>query len=185
MSPQRAFTAVIGTMGDVSGLIAQVSGSGVHEVGIFEKISPKSRLLEKYAYVFTEDNLKSIKGAVISVMWLAIVIIYFLVSFLYGGWTVTWLIFVVGAALTVAVNTASKIMKYSRAGDDPESRIKLLSTVEGGVTSIMWLAIVIVYFIGSFASRRWDISWLIFVVGAAAQIIISLVFKIQKSRFKN
>ena len=84
MSPQRAFTAVIGTMGDVSGLIAQVSGSGVHEVGIFEKISPKSRLFEKYAYVFTEDNLKSIKGAVISVMWLAIVIIYFLVSFLYG-----------------------------------------------------------------------------------------------------
>lgn len=183
MSPQRAFTAVIGTMGDVSGLIAQVSGSGVHEVGIFEKISPKSRLFEKYAYVFTEDNLKSIKDAVISVMWLAIVIIYFLVSFLHGGWTVTWLIFVIGAALTVAVNTASKIMKYSRAGDDPESRIKLLSTVEGGVTSIMWLAIVVVYFIGSFASCRWDISWLIFVVGAAAQIIISLVFKIQKSRF--
>lgn len=184
MSPQRAYTAVIGTMGDVSGLIRQVSGSGVHETGLFEKISPKSRLFEKYAYVFTEDNLKSIKGAVISLMWLAIVILYFLISFLYGGWIFTWLIFIVGAALTVAVNMGVNIIRCSREGDAPESRIKLLSVIQGGVTAIMWMAIVVLYFIGSFASSRWEISWLIFIVGAAVQIILNLAFKIQKSRFK-
>ena len=185
MSPQRAYTAVVGTMGDIAPLIEQVSGTGVHEIGIFEKTSPKSKLFEKYSYVFTDENVKSIKGAAVSLLWLGIVIVYFAFSFLFGGWALSWLIFVAGAAITVGISMGSKIMRLSKKGDTPEIRVKMLKSIRGGASAIMWLMIVIVYFIFSFISGWWSVSWLIFIVGAAAQIILDLVFKIQINRYKN
>lgn len=183
MTPQRAYAAVIGTMGDVSGLITQVSGSGICEEGIFEKASPRSRLMNKYAYVFKESNIKSIKNAAISVMWLLIVVCYFLMNHENDCWEYSWLIFIVGAALTVGLNMIGSIIRISR-NDDTESRIKLLKKIRGGVTAIMWLAIVFFYFmIGFSSSNMWDISWLIFILGAAAQIVVNTIFKVLISRF--
>jgi len=183
MSPQRAYTAVIGTMGDVSGLIAQVSGSGVHEVGLFEKASPKARLMSKYAYVFKESNIKAIKGAAIAVMWLAIVFLFFAIG-QNGAWDTSWLIFIIGAALTVGINMISGVIKHSKS-DDTQSRIKVLNIIHGNVSAIMWLAVTFLFFVIGFGSYSWDSCWLIFLVGAAAQIILSTVFKVLKSRFKD
>ena len=183
MTPQRAYAAVIGTMGDVSSLIEQVSGTGKHTAGIFEKISPRSKLMQKYSYVFTSDNLKTIRNAAIAIMWLLIVITFFLIAYS-GGAEFAWLIFLVGAALTVGINMAASIAKISRNGESRENRIRILKVVHGNVTAIMWLAIVILYFLISFNSYEWDITWLIFIFGAIAQIILTTVFKIQISRFK-
>lgn len=185
MSPQRAYTAVIGTMGDIAPLIEQVSGTGVHEIGIFEKTSPKSRLFEKYSYVFTDENVKSIKGAAIALLWIGIVILYFLLSFYTHYWDMSWLIFILGAAVTVGISMGSKIMKLSKKGDSPEIRVKMLKSIRGGASAIMWLMIVIFFFILNFHSQLWNISWLIFLAGAAVQIILDLVFKIQINRYKN
>lgn len=181
MTPQRAYAAVIGTMGDVSGLIEQVSGSGFHEEGLFEKSSPKSRLMKKYAYVFKESNIKAIKNAAIAVMWLLIVFFYFVISYP-NRFEFTWLIFILGAALTVGLNMVGNVIRISR-NDDTESRIKLLKKIRSGVTAIMWLAIVFFYFMISFNSRGWGISWLIFILGAAAQIVVNTIFKVLISRF--
>ena len=183
MTPQRAYAAVIGTMGDVSGLITQVSGSGFHEEGLFEKSSPRSRLMKKYAYVFKESNIKAMKNAAISVMWLLIVAFYFMLNYHNSCWDTSWLIFIVGAALTVGFNMIGSIIRISRR-DDTESRIKLLRKIRGSVSAIMWLAIVFFYFLISFESYgMWDISWLIFILGAAAQIVVNTIFKVLISRF--
>lgn len=184
MTPQRAYAAVIGTMGDVSGLIAQVSGSGQHEEGIFEKTSPRSRLLRKYSYIFTEENIKAVKGAAIAVMWILITVLYFLINYHSYAWDISWIIFLIGAALTVGINMVGSIAKISRMGDNPESRVKLLKSIRGSVSTIMWLAIVTFYFIISYDSQEWDITWLVFLLGAVAQIILSTVFKIQINRYK-
>ena len=183
MTPQRAYAAVIGTMGDVSGLITQVSGSGFHEEGLFEKSSPRSRLMNKYAYVFKESNIKAMKNAAISVMWLLIVVFYFMMNYHNSCWDTSWLIFIVGAALTVGFNMIGSIIRISRR-DDTESRIKLLRKIRSSVSAIMWLAIVFFYFLISFESHgMWDISWLIFIVGAAVQIVVNTIFKVLISRF--
>ena len=182
MSPQRAYSAVIGTMGDVSGLIAQVSGTGICEEGIFEKTSPVSRLKNKYAYVFKDSNIKAIKNAAIAVMWLAIVCFYFIVSFQSYNWSFSWIIFLVGAALNVIIDTMGKVIRLSRI-DDTESRIKLLKKIRNCITSVMWLAIVAVYFLFSAMSGRWELSWLIFIAGSAVQVVINTIFKVMISRF--
>lgn len=183
MTPQRAYAAVIGTMGDVSGLIAQVSGSGFHEEGLFEKSSPKSRLMKKYAYVFKESNIKAIKGAAIAIMWLLIVLFYFLISYSNYCWDTSWLLFIVGAGLTVGINMIGDVIRISK-NDDTESRIKLLKKIQGSSSAIMWFVVVFFYFAISFNGASWDISWIIFILGTIAQIIINTVFKVLISRFK-
>lgn len=185
MSPQRAYTAVIGTMGDIAPLISQVSGTGVHEEGIFEKASPKSRLLQKYSYVFTDENVKSIKGAAIALLWIGITILFFLAGFYGGEFDTAWLIFILGAAITVGISMGSKIIKLSKGGDTPEIRIKMLKTIRGGASAIMWLLVVIIYFVFNLGGYYWDISWLIFLVAAMVQIVLNLIFKIQINRYKN
>lgn len=44
------------------------------------------------------------------IMWLAISILYFFISFTFGGWAVTWLLFIVGAILDIVINAVSKMM---------------------------------------------------------------------------
>lgn len=185
MTHQRAYTAVIGTMGDVSGLIRQVSGSGQHTKGIFEKTSPRSKLFQKYGYIFTDQNIKVIKRTAIAVLWLVIIILYFLYSYATYDWDISWIIFLFGALITIAVNTAGKIAGISRGGDNAESRIRLLKSIRGGVTAMMWVGIVIVYLLFSHQTYAWDVSWLIFLLGAVIQIILNAVFKIQINRYSS
>ena len=138
--------------------------------------------MKKYAYVFKESNIKAIKNAAITVMWLLIVVLYFLINYNNDCWDYSWLIFIVGAALTVGFNMFGNVIRISR-NDDTESRIKLLKKIRSGVTAIMWLAIVFFYFAISFNSRGWDISWLIFILGAATQIVVNTIIKVLISRF--
>ncbi len=60
----------------------------------YNKGVPKKKILE---------NLHGI-------LWLAIVVVYFGVSFLFGGWAYTWLIFVFGALVEVIADAVKKII---------------------------------------------------------------------------
>ncbi len=111
-------------------------------------------------------NLKSILGKVSTIMWLAIVIIFFLFSFTTGMWHISWLIFLWGS---ICQTVLDMVVKYNKGKS-------LRSVLKSGLSSIMWLVIVIVYFIGSFATGAWQISWLIFVFGALVQTVIGWIF---------
>lgn len=183
MTPQRAYAAVIGTMGDVTSLIEQVSGTGFHEEGLFEKKSPRGRLFKKYAYIFREDNLKIIRNTAITVMWLLIVVLYFLISFSTYDWEYSWLVFIVGAGLNVAISMISSVVRITRGGDSSEIRVKLLKRIRGGASALLWLVTVFFFFVFSFSCGYDDPTWLIFILAAAVQVIMNAVFKIQINRY--
>ncbi len=46
---------------------------------------------------------------------------------------------------------------------------------------IIWLVTLIIYFIISFASCRWDVTWIAFLIGACAHAISGLVFTLRQS----
>ena len=48
------------------------------------------------------------------------------------------------------------------------------------IKSIMWLIIVALYFLLSFGLRIWSFSWIIFIIGAAVDKIITLAFQLRK-----
>jgi hypothetical protein len=52
--------------------------------------------------------------------------------------------------------------------------------IKRSVVSIMWSIIVILYFIISFATYAWYITWVIFIIGGLVNQIINLIFTIKE-----
>lgn len=54
-------------------------------------------------------NNKEVQSAVNSILWLLIVTIYFLISFIFQAWAYSWIIFLIGAAISNMVRLYFKI----------------------------------------------------------------------------
>ncbi|WP_286904248.1 permease prefix domain 1-containing protein [Clostridium sp. UBA1652] len=54
--------------------------------------------------------------------------------------------------------------------------------IKKSITSAMWITIVAIYLVISFYFYAWSFSWIIFVIGAAIDQIISAVFDLKKRR---
>ena len=102
-----------------------------------------------------------------SALWLLVVAAYFLISFATGAWYITWIIFLIGAAMEQVV----------RAAATPEGEAQGRDQRISAYTSAMWIAIVVLYFVISFTTHAWFITWVIFLIGAAAGKIIKVNVK--------
>ena len=112
-----------------------------------------------------KDNAKVI-DKISSALWLLVVFVYLAFSLRFGGWRYTWLIFLWGSIGQTLMNM---VKKYNRG-------TPLKKVLRGGISNMMWLAIVIAYFFISFAFGGWSYTWLIFIFGAFAGKIIDIFF---------
>ena len=54
------------------------------------------------------------------------------------------------------------------------------NTLYKSITKVMWSCITILYFIVSFLTMAWHITWIIFLIGSAIQGIIRAIFELKK-----
>lgn len=52
--------------------------------------------------------------------------------------------------------------------------------MRGAISSALWSLIVVLYFIISFTTRAWHVSWIIFVVGGLVESLINIFFAMQR-----
>lgn len=52
--------------------------------------------------------------------------------------------------------------------------------VRKSINSIIWTLTLILYFIISFATDKWDITWIIFLIALCVQAIVKLIFELKK-----
>ncbi len=52
--------------------------------------------------------------------------------------------------------------------------------IRKSISSILWTLIVIFYFVISFATMAWYITWIIFIIGGLIEEVINLIFKIKE-----
>lgn len=112
-------------------------------------------------------KLTDIRGKINGLWWLMTVIFYFLVSFAFGDWHLTWLIFLSSSIGSMVIDM---LFDYNKGV--PKNK------VFGKIHGILWISIVIAYFLISFATGAWGITWLIFVLGAVIESIVGVVRKI-------
>lgn len=125
-----------------------------------EEISREERRASRKAGMKALDTVST-------VMWLVTVIAYFIVSFAFSNWHVSWLIFIYASIVQAIIDM---VKQYNKGK-------KLRAVLHDGLTAIFWMAVVIVYFIVSFALSNWHISWLIFVAATIVQVIIDAITK--------
>ncbi len=57
---------------------------------------------------------------------------------------------------------------------------KRTKATRGAISSIIWTVCLVVYFVVSFATFAWYITWVIFLVAACAEAVVSLLFAMRK-----
>ncbi|MCL2031404.1 MAG: permease prefix domain 1-containing protein [Oscillospiraceae bacterium] len=130
------------------GVASLVYGSGLKRPEPYQK--EDDSFVEEYKEKYSRPGRNTrLRGAATSLLWILIVLMYFLISFITGGWASTWVLFLVGVVLQQVVNSIFS------------------DTNRTMTTGMVMTTAVIVYLIISFGTGRWDITWLIF-LGAVA-----------------
>ena len=123
----------------------------------------EERSSRQKSYKWLSQNLSRISGC----MWIAAAMYYFALSITSGGWHLTWLIFpwtVMGQILLGMVKS------YNRGKS-------LKKVLKSGLSGMLWIAAVIVYFLFSFTlGSAWHLTWLIFPFTIILQIILNSLF---------
>lgn len=114
------------------------------------------------SFKWLSKNLSRVSGC----MWIATAILYLLFSITYGGWHVSWLIFL---WTTIGQIVLGMVKKVNR-------NVPLKKVLKGGLSGILWVGLTIAYFLFSFLYGHWAVSWLIFPSGAILQIILNSFF---------
>jgi hypothetical protein len=52
--------------------------------------------------------------------------------------------------------------------------------IRGSISMIIWLTATILYFLISFTTMAWHITWLVFIAAACAEAIATLLFNIKE-----
>lgn len=108
-------------------------------------------------------KVNALLGTIETCMWILTPIVYFLISFLFGHWHMTWLIFLSSAIGSVLFDM---LRQYNRG-------VPFETVMHREFSGVLWLGIVIVYFLYSFTvgGWAWSYSWLIFILGAVIEVI--------------
>lgn len=109
------------------------------------------------------EKMRPLLDAIEACMWLLTVVAYFAVSFLFGHWHMTWLIFLSSAIGSVLFDM---LRQYNRG-------VPFETVMHREFSGVLWLGIVIIYFLYSFTvgGWAWAYSWLIFILGAVIEVI--------------
>jgi hypothetical protein len=174
-TPEAAYNIAIAGIGDVSGLLKDLQR---------EMVNPE---------VYAAARQKSAMMTAISIMLyiLSVVPLIALASFIPGDaaaiiGVVIMFVFIAAATGLLIYNGMTK-PKYLKTEDTMvedfkqwQSSNQEKKSLRSSVSSAVWALIVALYFLVSFVTGAWHLTWLIFILGAAVQSLINIVFTLKK-----
>ena len=121
-----------------------------------------------------DDEPKSELGkSVSSLIWAIGLAFYLIISFLTMAWHVTWVIFpILGAVNALA---CALIPAENPSAAQRNNRLKK------GINSMIWAIGLALYFIISFATMAWYITWLIFPITGAVQGLVRAILDLKEA----
>ncbi|MDO5546686.1 MAG: permease prefix domain 1-containing protein [Eubacteriales bacterium] len=121
-----------------------------------------------------EDEPKSELGkSVSSLIWAVGLAVYLILSFLTGAWHVTWVIFPILGAVNALV--CSLIPAENPGAVQRNRRLKK------SINSMIWTIGLALYFIISFATMAWYITWLVFPITGAVQGLTRAILDLKEA----
>lgn len=174
---EEAYQNVISSIGDVSEL--------------FEELEERS------LYTMTEEERR--KKAVLTALSVGLYVFAGVVFFLFA-WANSFLgvrmdlstlgLVIAGAICIpptcILVYVANLYPDYKKREDnfveeykERSSSSKRVRAIRGSVSTIIWMVTIILYFLISFTTYAWYITWVIFLMGGCAQAIATLVFSLR------
>ena len=120
------------------------------------------------------DEPKSEMGkSVSSLIWAIGLAAYLVLSFLTGAWHITWVIFPILGAINALVCALIP-------AENPTA-LRRNSSLKKGINSMIWAIGLALYFIISFATMAWYITWLIFPITGAVQGLVRAILDLKEA----
>lgn len=116
---------------------------------------------------------KSISGFV----WAVGLAIYLIVSFATGAWHITWVVFPILGALDHVLGILISAKDPARSLAIPEKNPALKKAVSGGI----WALGLAVYFLVSFSTNAWFITWVIFPLTGAVRGLVNAIWDLKEA----
>jgi len=176
-TPEAAFNIAVAGIGDVSALLRQLEHSfrSEPEQEKYEKARRKSAMITAVAVMMY----------ILSV--LPIPLLHELGSgraYLIG---IPIFIIMVAAATGLLIYNHMTKPKYYKEADTMVEEFREWQAdtqgdkqMRGAISSALWSLILVLYFVISFTTRAWHISWVLFIVGGLAESLISIFFEMRK-----
>ena len=166
--PDDAFRIVAASIGDVDDLLAQLKSN----------LSISSQEREK----------KQLQRAILTSIAIGLYILSPIGLFVLHETIGLCILFVMAAVATMLLVFSSMIMpKYLRVDDTMVEEFKewkdyknRKSGIRKSVSSILWIFVTIVYILVSFLTGRWEITWVLFLIGGLCEGLIKIYFEMRR-----
>lgn len=184
----EAFQLVIGSIGNVQQLFSEMGADDDYSRAYYLQWAREAQE-KKAALSAVATGLFLLAGAVLVV---SLLLFWFNVKVIYIngqnlnllGIGIALLICTVPVSLLVyahKIQPPAELADYAdraAASEIRKQRRKHFKQIKGSLEGLMWLLIVIFYFVISFSTRAWYITWIIFLVGAAVECLLDALTKI-------
>ena len=189
-SEEEAFQLVAGSIGDVQQLFADMGPDDDYSRAYYLQWAREAQ--EKKAVLTAISvGLFMLAGAVLVIFFL-LYLFNVKVIYINGqnqnllGIGISLLICIIPVSLLVyarKIQPPAELADYASSlavsnAKAKKQRYKRFKQIKGSLEGLMWLLIVIFYFIVSFATRAWYITWIVFLGGAAVECLLDALTKI-------
>ena len=176
-TPEAAFNIAVAGIGDVTTLLRQLEQGfrSEPEQELFEKARRKSALLTAVAVMVY----------ILSV--LPIIIFHEIIGGMEYLGILIFIIMAAGATGLLIYNSMTK-PKYHKEEDtmveefrEWQADTKDQRQMRGAISSALWALILVLYFVISFTTWAWHVSWIIFIIGALIEALINVFITIRRN----
>ena len=127
---------------------------------------------EPAAETWAQTPQQELKAGIRGMIWAIAVALYFIISFSTMAWHLTWVIFPLAAAV-------QGLIKAFLGGKTPQGFRK-------SINGLIWSVGLALYFIVSFATGAWFVTWVIFPIAAAVQGLVKAILDLMEaSEYEN
>lgn len=174
-SPEAAFNIAVAGIGDVSGLLKDLENDSNNPQQM-EAQRRKSAMLTAISIMMY--ILSVLPLIVLSILFDSEASVIIGIAFMF--------IFISGATGLLIYNTMTK-PKYLKEDDSIveefrqwQSGNRDKKSLRGSISAALWSIVVALYFIISFLTGAWYITWIIFIIAAALESLINIAFVVKK-----
>ena len=170
-SPEEAYRAAVDGIGDISQLIepAHIPPQPKQEQAVSVQKGGKQVKVEVHVEQDADADdfaqRKRLLNSAIGAIWLVCIALYFVWSFASGAWYITWIVFLLTPGLT-------QLLTAAFYWNVPEKRRMVRSNCIGA----MWMFMTAAYFVVSFQTGAWYITWVMFLIAAALAGLLNACF---------
>jgi hypothetical protein len=177
-TPEAAYNIAVAGIGDVSGLLRELEvdqAAAKPDIAELEIARRKSALFTAVAIMMY----------ILSV--LPLIILNELNSRLTSQIGVPFMFLLVAAATGILVYNNITKPRFRKGSDTVVEEFREWQTdtryrrsLRRSISAALWSVLLAVYFIGSFATNAWHLTWIIFILGAAIEAIINIFYSLKK-----